>query len=72
MTPRPSWVSWIAVTCAATTAFALTLPCCAGTSGAGPSDPGQQMTTILSASGPHASLGDQARSVCGVSLLKWD
>jgi hypothetical protein len=61
MTPRRSWVSWIAVTCATATAFALALPCYAATSGAEPSDTRQQMIAVLSASGPHASLGDQAR-----------
>jgi len=63
MTPKRAQIRWTAIAWAAGAIFSLTVPCFGATTGAHePADPRQQMVAVLSAPGPHASLGDQART----------
>ena len=63
MASRRGRTRWNASTWAATGILGLMVECSWATSGAqGPADSRQQMAAVLSASGPHASLGDQART----------
>ena len=62
MTPRRTAKRGIAVAWAATAVLSLTNRSFAQPAGAPPPpDPAKQMIAVLSATGPHASLGDQAR-----------
>jgi hypothetical protein len=62
MTPRCAGTGWIAVAWATSAVLSLTDRSFAAPTGAQPpADPRKQMIAVLSASGPHASLGDQAR-----------
>ena len=62
MTPRRAGTRWIAIGWAASALLSLTDQSFGAPTGAPPpADPRQQMVAVLSASGPHASLGDQAR-----------
>jgi hypothetical protein len=62
MTARRVGTGWIAVAWAASAILTPTNRALAAPAGAQPpADPRQQMIAVLSASGPHASLGDQAR-----------
>jgi len=62
MTPRRGGIRWIAVAHATSALFSLAGQSFGAASGAQPpADPRQQMVAVLSASGPHPSLGDQAR-----------
>ena len=62
MTSTGSRTGGVALTLAAGGILGLAAQCSIATSGAQqPADPKQQMVATLSASGPHASLGDQAQ-----------
>jgi hypothetical protein len=62
MTPRRARTGWIAIGWATSAILSLASPAFPAQSGEKPpADPGQQMIAVLSAPGPHASLGDQAR-----------
>ncbi|MGH9365252.1 MAG: hypothetical protein ACRD1B_08325 [Thermoanaerobaculia bacterium] len=62
MTSTRSRTDWIAVTLATSSILSLAVQRSGAASGAQqPADPKQQMVAVLSASGPHASLGDQAQ-----------
>ena len=62
MTPRRQRTRWIAVAGATGAILALTDRSSGAPAGAPPpADPRQQMVAVLAASGPHPSLGDEAR-----------
>jgi hypothetical protein len=63
MTPQGAGIPWIATAWAAGAICGLPAQCFGATTGAQqPADPRQQMVAVLSAPGPHPSLGDQART----------
>ena len=62
MTPRRTRARGVAIRWATSSILSLAVQCMgARTEAQPPSDPRQQMVAVLRASGPHASLGDQAR-----------
>jgi len=64
MIPKLARIRWITIACATSAIASLTVRAFGATTGGGqqPADPSQQMVAVLSARGPHASLGDQART----------
>ncbi len=63
MTARPAGIPWIAIAWMASGLLIAPDRSRSATSGGRPpSDPGQQMVAVLSAPGPHPSLGDRART----------
>jgi len=63
MTSKRGGIRRIAVSCSVIAIFNLAAECFGETKGAQqPSDPGQQMVAVLAAPGPHAALGDKART----------
>ena len=62
MSPRRTGIRWMTVAWAASTIWSLTDRSFGAPTGTQPpADPRKQMIAVLSASGPHASLGEQAR-----------
>lgn len=62
MTPRLARIRWVELAWTASAIFSPTAPCFGATRSQQPPDPGQEMVAVLSAPGPHASLGDQVRT----------